>query len=230
MLRSKFGLIGLLLVCAVGFSIFKIATSFGPQNTGPRYSNLPPSVFAAPPPDQLVDPKYIYGADSPNGNGNARLPDDVENGLFAIARTLAPQIQNGTLNAATLQHYGIDSSDASTQLSDIAAATASVHGQQPYPSGSFTLNAATRTDATISTNVNYVSSGGVENGLTFTFGFSLGEGGDWQLTGVTATNASSSDTSPSIDNSSSGAPSPSATGNSGSSTDSSSSDGSSQLP
>lgn len=99
--------IGLILLIGVGYSIYRAAEAFSPQDPVPEYQRSPSPAFAIPDTVSIVDPTAV---------NTPRLPDDAYQQIIPKAQALTEDVADRSLTSGVLMRLGMDERNANQSI------------------------------------------------------------------------------------------------------------------
>lgn len=167
----------ILTLLAVLFCIYKMVGALTGSDTSPAYQRTPPTAFAIPLANTLVNPQAL---------NQPRLPDEAYDVLSKDTTTIGDEISAQTLTAEDLEAEGMSSYKASSALAQLKAYYSLYAGRKTHAQG-FSLNGISTTSADISQLVTYgVGADGSPSGsFNVDYAFSYTDG-RWILNSINA--------------------------------------------
>ena len=165
-------------IFAVGFSVYQAVDALSGHDASPAYRRSPPSAFAIPIVDTIVDPQRLTAP---------RLPDQAYLEISKETNDLSKKVASQTLSVANLTALGMSSAKAEAVLAQVQAYYGTYSGRNAQTSGGANLGSVTQDAAeTTQTVVFSQGNGGSASGaftLDYQFAFSNGQ---WVLTSLLA--------------------------------------------
>lgn len=170
--------LGGLALLAVLFSGYKAISSLSGSQSAPNYQKSPPSAFAVPLAETIVDPQKLTAP---------RLPDEAYEQIDSETNKLSVLIARGKLTAKDLQADGMSRVEAIATAKQVASIAQAFAGRNTKLEGGATLTSVTPTSAESTQTIDFGTGAGGAPGGSFTVDFQFATSGnptDWSVSSV----------------------------------------------
>lgn len=169
---------GFLALIAVVFSGYKAVSSLSGNDSSPDYRRSPPSAFAMPLAETIVDPQKLT---------EPRLPDEAYSKIEKMTQDLSAKIAKGRLTAEDLIADGMSTVRADATARQVASYDNLYAGRTVKVDGNLDLGSVTSTSAQTSQTIEFGVGAGDSPGGSFTITYDFSTPGDpldWDVTSV----------------------------------------------
>lgn len=177
--RSDPRILILAVICGIGvlFSLFQAVKSLTGDDPSPEYRRSPPSAFALPLVDTIVDPQKLT---------EARLPDDAYLAIEEKTMDLSKRIAKRQLTARYLRQSGLGAAQADGVMRSLRSYYPIYAGRGAKPDTQISLGSVSGSAASTSQTISFGAGAGDAAAGSFTvdYEFSYSDQG-WRLSRLT---------------------------------------------